>query len=62
MPATTVSDVAETTGGRRTSVPSGRRPNTAIRESSPNHTPNASPLRVHASTPYRLMPTNWIAR
>ena len=62
VPASAASDVAPTTGGRSTSRPSARRPIGASRASSENQTPNVSPRRVHASTPYRLMPTSWIAR
>ena len=61
VPVTAASRVAEMAGGRSTSRPSGRRPTGASSASSPNHTPNASPRRVHGSTPYRLIPTSWIA-
>jgi hypothetical protein len=51
VPATARSSVAPVTGGRSTSLPSSRRASGASRASSPNQTPNASPRRVHGSTP-----------
>ena len=62
VPANATTLVAPTTGARRTSRPSARRPSGASRANSPNHTPKASPCRTHVSTPYRLVPNSWITR
>ena len=62
VPPTATSRVAETTGGRSTSRPSALRPTGASSASRPNHTPNASPRHVHASTPYKLVPTSSTAK